>query len=291
MIQQTVAKLPAAPVQSQAGSLSLSIVDSASVPVPLQPSEAVKLCSLESLVLLRELRSSGPSPKVEYQDVLLGDASFDDVMFSIRNDLGVQWESTIALQLQEDPAQRLASLKTFLIKQMSEHISSPDMQFFGLSPLSSVAKEGAGAPKDDESSMLLVSPSLLAQVQGALALAASRAPAQGTSSASGASSKRASSSRIPKKKKSRADSSVPSSGGVDRSVKEFFPVRQDSSNVDNPPVPSDAGTSGSLNGSSGCSSSVPDIQVGYFPFFCCSYLFDPLLRLLFLSILFLLLFL
>ena len=252
MINKTVLQLPA-PMGAGTASLSLSVLDSSAVPVPLQPGEASRLCTSKSLVVVRESKTVGAQSKVAYQDVLLGDANFDDVMGSLKEDLGTPLESVNSLLFHsEGPAQRLASLKQFILVQMDALIKAPDMQFFGLSALalqgsgkvsSGASQDGSAASKGDGSmdeesrpQMLLVAPSLMALIQGALAFSASsRDPAASSrDSTSGApSSKRSSSGRIPRKKKNKPDVAQSGSGSVP-SIKDHFPsVSQDEVRRDN----------------------------------------------------------
>ena len=245
---------------TRSGALCLSVLDSASIPRPLQPEEAKRLCSLTSLVLLRVERSAGPSPKISLQDVVLGDASYDDVMGFIKDDLGHKLESLVALQMQEDAAARLASLKQFLLKQLGTLVDSPDIQFFGMEPLvgglaPSVAADGGGKagpalpsdldPSSNASSRtMLVAPSLLAHIQDSLALAASKAPSQ-EKSLSGASKRSSSAPRIPKKKK--ACVSQNRTGEVP-SVREYFPSSNRSSIPNDSDVPASSSSSAGLSG-------------------------------------------
>ena len=115
MIRQTLFQLPA-PTGAGSASLSFSVLDGSAVPVPLQPGEASRLCTLESLVVVRESRTVGVQSKFSYQDVLLGDASFDNVMGSLKGDLGTPLESVNSLLFQDDPAQRTFSI-TYYIKR------------------------------------------------------------------------------------------------------------------------------------------------------------------------------
>ena len=135
MSNSTVTHLPSSlAAGAQGATLCLSVLDSASIPVPLQPEEAQKLCSLESLMILRESRSStaGPSTaKIVFSDIVLGDASMRDVVNCITNDLGTEFDSLVPLISQDDPANRIASLRQFLMKQMGLLIASPDVQVFG----------------------------------------------------------------------------------------------------------------------------------------------------------------
>ena len=139
MINSTVTHLPSSlAAGAQGATLCLSVLDSASIPVPLQPEEAQKLCSLESLMILRESRSSSAGPstaKIVFSDIVLGDASMGDVVNCITNDLGTEFDSLVPLISQDDPADRIASLRQFLMKQMGLLISSPDVQVFGMAPL------------------------------------------------------------------------------------------------------------------------------------------------------------
>ena len=244
MINSTVTHLPSSLAAGVQGAiLCLSVLDSVSMPVPLQPEEAQKLCSLESLMILRESRSSSAGPstaKIVFSDIVLGNASMGDVVNCITNDLGTEFDSLVPLISQDDPADRIASLRQFLMIQMGLLISSPDVQVFGMAPLgqnpSSSATMGGNPGSSGDSGvppkkLFLVAPGLIAKIQESLSLTAANAAASvgadsGKSSTSGPSPKRASAQRIPRKKKARSvtttDSSQNGDGSVP-SVKEFFP--------------------------------------------------------------------